>query len=112
MEAVEIFEAIASALAYLYDLKLAHNDIKPKNIIYSKISGAKLIDFGLCEHFGVIASGGTTGYIPPERWYGRGHTLKQVSYTQDIYGLGIVMYWLLRAMPIPRVFWNIYKNDD
>ncbi|CAF9904509.1 MAG: hypothetical protein GOMPHAMPRED_002863 [Gomphillus americanus] len=108
-EAVQVLEEIASALTYLHGRNLAHNDIKPLNIIYSRELGAKLIDFGLCEHFGIASPGGTPGFIPPERW--DGYDTKQVSHTQDVYGLGIVMYWVFRAMPMPKAFWNIYKDD-
>lgn len=46
-DAQRILTDMVSALAYLRTMSILHNDIKPPNILYSRSTGAKLIDFGL-----------------------------------------------------------------
>lgn len=66
---------IISALKYLHENGLIHQDIKPKNIIVNPLKGdLSLIDFGLARPYNndspldrtIAFTGGTSGYAPPE----------------------------------------------
>ncbi|KAJ1322907.1 eukaryotic-like serine/threonine-protein kinase [Microdochium nivale] len=88
---------MARALAYLRTESVLHNDIKPRNILYSRDTGATLIDFGLGTSDGEPASqGGTPWYIAPEYSAER---LRQAP--ADVWALGVVMLYLLKRMPLP-----------
>jgi serine/threonine protein kinase len=64
-----ILQAIES-LNYIHNLKVAHLDIKPENIMISKKGDLKLIDFGGAGYFGknckVEQHTLTTQYLPPD----------------------------------------------
>ncbi len=64
---------VLEGLAYMHELKIAHRDIKPDNImIYDKGRGdynAKIVDFGFARKFGdpdFKKYRGTPGFIAPE----------------------------------------------
>jgi serine/threonine protein kinase len=57
-------DKIASAVAHLHSLGLAHNDPKPSNIMLDSEDEPFLIDFGSCQKFGgSLLTGGTEGWI-------------------------------------------------
>lgn len=88
---------MARALAYLRTEKVLHNDIKPRNILYSRATGATLIDFGLGSSDGDAPSaGGTPWYIPPE-FLASGARAAPA----DVWALGIVVLYLLRKVSLP-----------
>jgi serine/threonine protein kinase len=90
---------MASALAFVHDNNIVHNDIKPGNILYSPSRGAVLIDFGLSFWNGHPSpGGGSPWYLPPEfmvDWTLRGPP-------SDIWALGIVLLWVLGRIPLPE----------
>lgn len=80
---------------------IIHRDIKPSNIIITPCGHAVLIDFNAAkrwidtaDHDTVLL--GTKGYAAPEQ-YGFGSSTPQT----DIYGLGILLKELSRAVPVP-----------
>ncbi|KXJ85300.1 kinase-like domain-containing protein [Microdochium bolleyi] len=90
---------MSRALAYLREERVLHNDIKPRNILYSAATGATLIDFGLGSNEGEKASsGGTPWYIPPEYFYQR-----ERDAPADVWALGVVMLYVLKCMPLPEL---------
>ncbi|KAL2270768.1 hypothetical protein VTJ83DRAFT_139 [Remersonia thermophila] len=95
-DALRILRDTASGLHYLHSLRLAHNDIKPGNILYSRERGAVVCDMGLSSRGGASTSGGTPWYVPPE-FIG----LRQRGLPSDVWALGIVMLYVLGKMPLP-----------
>ncbi|KZN93883.1 putative serine/threonine-protein kinase KIN1-like protein [Penicillium chrysogenum] len=102
----KILADMASALAFVHDSNIVHNDVKPGNILYSPSRGAVLIDFGLSFRDGHPSpGGGSPWYLPPEftlDWNYRG-------LPSDIWALGIVGLWLLDRIPLPETTprWSI-----
>ena len=58
---------LAKAIHYLHSNNVCHTDIKPKNIVVTKGSELKLIDFGESMKMQLWKKGrtGTYGYIAP-----------------------------------------------
>ncbi|KAI5455923.1 kinase-like domain-containing protein [Mariannaea sp. PMI_226] len=88
---------VASALEYLNDKGIVHNDIKPSNILYKKEVGARLIDFGLASRTNdkTLCLGGTPWYVAPE------YMQRKRGPKSDMFGLGVTFLFLLRAIPLP-----------
>ncbi|KAF3768490.1 hypothetical protein M406DRAFT_107452 [Cryphonectria parasitica EP155] len=100
-DACRILADISSALLYLENKSILHNDIKPGNILYGRDTalcrrGAILIDFGLAQEPGSIVRGGTPWYVPPEYRVGRR------GYPADIWALGISMLYLIKYIMLPE----------
>jgi serine/threonine protein kinase len=89
-----LFRDIVLAVQYLHQQGIAHNDIKPENIILDANGRAKLTDFGFAkcsEIAGDEEKLGTLVYMAPE-------LLKRGAFnTQkaDIWSLGIVLYTMM-----------------
>ncbi|ROW13856.1 hypothetical protein VPNG_03655 [Cytospora leucostoma] len=105
-DACTILADISSALAYIADKGIVHNDVKAPNILYD--GRAYLIDFGLSR---VVADeakdagGGTPWYIAPE---------KRARVPQsDVWSLGVVMLYVMGEITLPDVgpAWDIYKAN-
>ncbi|KAM4065197.1 kinase [Hirsutella rhossiliensis] len=68
-----VLEQMLAALDYLANENLIHRDVKPDNILYSKLSEGgyhfQLADFGLTHHHSLAKSPCGTGYFQaPELW--------------------------------------------
>lgn len=95
-DAYAILRGMSSALAYLDVKAVAHNDIKPGNLVYSPRRGAVLIDFGHATDANEPQSKGETPwYIPPEFAHGT------ESNARDIWALGVTMLYVPRKLPLP-----------
>lgn len=93
-----ILRDIASALNYLAQCGVVHNDIKPGNIAYSLQRGAVLLDFGLAASASSGAStGGTPWYVPPEYM-----EVETRGTAGDIYAMGVTMLYVLRKISLPE----------
>ncbi|MEZ6095449.1 MAG: endo alpha-1,4 polygalactosaminidase [Pirellulaceae bacterium] len=95
--AIEIVEAIASALQRAHERGVFHRDIKPANIMLDQNGNPVLIDFGLAvrnenleQEKNFIA--GTLPYMSPEQISG---TTLSTDGRTDIYSLGAVLYELV-----------------
>jgi serine/threonine protein kinase len=96
-QAKKIISYLIESIEFLHNHKIIHGDIKLENIILlienDKITGIKLIDYGLCL-FNVVdhvkKKSGTLDYLPPE-------TLNNniISYSNDIWSLGITYLFLI-----------------
>jgi WD40 repeat protein len=102
---VEIGAQIADALGAAHALGILHRDVKPENVMITRLGRAKLLDFGLAKsreaetgqdqtrvavttEVGIVM--GTVRYMSPEQ--ARGEALDARS---DIFSLGIVLYEML-----------------
>ena len=87
-----ITQELLEAVEYLHQRQIAHNDLKPSNIlITSNGNHVKLIDFGLADtdSWAILKlKGGTPTYAAPELQKQHEGTGGQVS---DIYSLGVIL---------------------
>lgn len=94
---LEIVLQIGYALTHLHAHGIIHRDLKPENILLTAQGGVKVIDFGISQiytetnHPGKPKVIGTPVYMSPEQ---RENPLR-VSFSTDIYALGIITYELV-----------------
>jgi serine/threonine protein kinase len=87
--------AAADALAHAHRSGVLHRDVKPRNILVSKQSVLKLVDFGLASSFSARDTRvGTVGFMAPEVRAGQ-----PVTVQSDLYSLGATLYCALTGMP-------------
>ena len=94
---------ISSALAYLHSHQILHLDLKPDNILITRVGqNAKIIDFGFSKTDSYTGSAGyTSGFESPERALS-----KEKTEAADYYGLGkLLEYIRLRtpAYPVKKI---------
>ncbi len=104
-EAVEIVDAVGSALAYAHNQGVLHRDVKPSNVLLSPDGSIYLADFGLARMAQAGASTlskdvmlGTPQYISPEQ----GQGMSDLDQGTDIYSFGVLLY----EMVVGRVPFN------
>ena len=98
-QALDIVIQIAEALQHAHERGLIHRDVKPKNIMITDNSIAKLADMGLAREAADQAAAqmeagrayGTPYYISPEQIRGE----LDIDYRADIYSLGATLYHML-----------------
>lgn len=100
---------ILKGLAVLHSHGIFHNDLKPMNIMYKKISKEtriKIIDFGLAHLINfpyhrarMIQT--THHYTPPE--YRDHREIGRVSVNSDMFSLGIIFYYFLNPTDYERL---------
>ncbi len=92
---LEVILQIAHALTHLHAHGIIHRDLKPENILLTAQGGVKVIDFGISQIFTERGAPkkfmGTPFYMPPEQ---RADPT-QVSFSTDIYALGVITYELV-----------------
>ena len=96
-EAVRLLIPVARALHAAHLRKIIHRDVKPANILISRVGRIPYVaDFGLAihgdQHPAEYAIAGTPAYMSPEQARGEGHRLDGRS---DLFSLGVVMYEML-----------------
>ncbi|EGX93432.1 Protein kinase-like domain [Cordyceps militaris CM01] len=111
-DAERILLDVASALAYLEEEKICHNDIKPRNIAYSPERGAVVLDFGLATRGRWVPpnAGGTAWYLPPEIVENGPR-----SSPSSVWALGITMLYVLGKIGAPEEFgraWAFHNMQD
>jgi serine/threonine protein kinase len=99
-EALRVFRDISSALVYLHEKNILHNDIKPGNIVSSPGEPPILIDFGVASEYdpdSAPSGGGTLFYLPREYMIegSRGPP-------SDVFALAVTILYLLRKIPLPE----------
>lgn len=93
LESMEIVARIAAGVCRLREAELAHNDLKPENVLIVK-GRAKVCDPGLISSSKVSVEAGTRAYMAPE------------GQADDSYALGKILYELISGLPaaeFPRV---------
>lgn len=93
-EIMDIFVQILRALEYIHSRGIIYRDLKPGNIMVCD-SGVKLLDFGLSEFKDIkgIYIKGTPLYMSPDG------LSNNISYSSDIFSLGLILFELLKAEP-------------
>lgn len=100
----KLIEGVCMSLGYMHEKGWIHRDIKPDNILMSKSSEMRLIDFSLSTKamsgLAKLLSGksktiqGTRTYIAPETILKKPATIQT-----DIYSFGITLYEILTGIP-------------
>lgn len=94
-----IFKQVVEAIAFIHSKKVAHQDIKPRNILIFSDGKAKISDFGVCHSFQSLdlMFAGTPAYQAPEIF----DAFNDLDETEnnsidpikcDIYSLGVSLY--------------------
>jgi beta-lactam-binding protein with PASTA domain/predicted Ser/Thr protein kinase len=101
MQAAEIVQEIAEALAAAHAHGVIHRDIKPANVMVTREGKVLVMDFGIARMIAgpetapqTSAVMGTASYLSPEQAQGQ-----PVDARTDIYSLGVVLYELLTGRP-------------
>lgn len=99
-ELVSILCLVAEAMEAAHQAMIVHRDLKPGNIMVNELGHPFVMDFGLARRFdddkpGLTSYGdivGTPAYLSPEQL---GATAAPVTFSSDIYSLGVTFYELL-----------------
>ena len=97
---VNIFHAVAEALAHVHARGYIHADMKPNNIIVADNGTVKIIDFGQSCPIGTVKERiqGTPDFIAPEQVHCR-----PLDVRTDVFNFGATLYWTVTGQPIPTV---------
>jgi len=108
-DSLGIVDKIADALEYLHSRKINHLDIKPGNIMISRLDKKiTLIDFGVSKHYDLESGEATTttpvglshGYSPLEQYNSGG--VNKFTPESDIYSLGATLFKMLSGVTPPN----------
>ena len=104
-----IMQQTAEGLKFLHDLRIAHRDMKPENILIQHQAGAeqsvtvKLTDFGLAKFIPLDATSsvmhtnlGTHTYKAPDFWNSQDGEIRYRK-NIDVYAMGLTFLAILQA---------------
>lgn len=111
---VNVASQVSDALSHIHEKGFLHLDVKPSNVMYYD-GKATLFDFSVAEEYSpdkpLKDNAGTVEYMAPEQTF-----RKDIGYTTDVFGLGVLFYQLLAGnkYPYPVVKGPLpgYKSDD
>lgn len=93
---------LLEGLSYLHERQILHLDLKPDNIIITRLGNhVKIVDFGFSytDSF-IMSTGGTKGFAAPEQ-LSKG---AELNVTTDIYALGRILMYIDKEIGIPRKY--------
>jgi eukaryotic-like serine/threonine-protein kinase len=96
--AAALIAELSGAVAFAHRRGIAHQDIKPANILIDETGRPRLIDFGLASQESAWScpstqsEGGTYAYMAPEQ---ARHEPDRVRPMSDVFALGALLYFLL-----------------
>jgi WD40 repeat protein/DNA-binding SARP family transcriptional activator len=97
VDALAIFETVASGVASAHRHGVAHGRIRPHNVLFDAEDNAYVADFGVDEICAGIIGFATDAYDAPERLGGA-----LATPSTDVYSLGILLHHLLGGAPPPE----------
>ncbi|NXS25389.1 MYLK2 kinase, partial [Mystacornis crossleyi] len=90
---------ICEGIRFMHHMRVLHLDLKPENILCVSATGhmVKIIDFGLARRYNpnekLKVNFGTPEFLSPEVV-----NYEQVSYTTDMWSMGVITYMLLSGL--------------
>lgn len=109
-EILAILRPVMDSLVSVHKLGLIHRDISPDNIIVTKKSEVKLIDFGAAKQSNLDGKSLSIvlkqGFAPEEQYRTHG---EQGPWT-DIYALGVTIYYSITGTLPPESIQRLYKD--
>jgi len=91
--ALRFLHDVATALAWLWEAGVVHNDVKPRNVCIQDNGSFVLVDFGEAEFVGTMdvkdACSGSSGYTLPGS--ARGRLSKATAYAIDQHALAVAV---------------------
>ena len=107
---LNILRPVMESLVSVHKLGLIHRDISPDNIIVTKNSEVKLIDFGAAKQSNLDGKSLSIvlkqGFAPEEQYRTHG---EQGPWT-DIYALGVTIYYAITGTLPPESIQRLYKD--
>ncbi|MBL4848651.1 MAG: serine/threonine protein kinase [Planctomycetes bacterium] len=103
LEAARIVREVADAVAAVHREGILHRDLKPANVMLKPTGEPILLDFGIARDLNaerLTRTGavlGTPIYMSPEQ--AGGEAPEVLGPHTDVYGLGVILYVLLRGQP-------------
>jgi eukaryotic-like serine/threonine-protein kinase len=93
--AIEIACAVLSALIAAHRVGVLHRDVKPGNVLFDAVGGARLGDFGVAHLADASATAtaglaGARAYVSPEQREGRAATARS-----DVFSVGVMLCEML-----------------
>ena len=111
-EQLKFFAAnITIGLEFIHAANIIHRDIKPENLLFDEKGYLVITDFGLAIKKDTDLTndtGGTPGYMAPERVYDR----KFIGFESDYFSLGVILYELvLKKMPFKESIYELMIKE-
>ncbi len=103
-----ILRQVSNAVAYAHSRSIAHNDLKPSNVMLGPFGEVLVVDWGMAVRFDEVRDSrirnredirtpcGTPRYMAPELALGRG---SEIGPWTDVFLLGGILYELLTGKP-------------